>query len=252
MGFNGIVESKVNIDHIPVLVLSPKEDSVHPTVIFYHGWGSDAEKQRFRGGILASLGYQVLIPTGIHHGDRDPVDHTISENAGKYFWKVVFTNIEESYEIIDYAVKNLNADKDRIAVMGNSMGGFTSAGIFARNSDIKAAVIFNGSCDYGYSSHSFADAFNISIDSFPKELMEEIDRYDPVKKVHNILNRPLLMLHGDGDTLVDVKGQRQFFDKVSPMYNEANKINLIEYPKLNHHVTTNMMEEAAIWLEKYI
>ena len=253
MNFKNIFEREIRIGDIPVIVLTPSgETAPYPTIVFYHGWSSNADKQRFRAFILASLGYQVLVPTSIYHGERNPIDYVISENTGNYLWKVILKNIEEFDVIIDFAVKNLNADKDRIAVMGHSMGGFTSSGIFAQNKYIKTAVILNGSCDYGHSNRSFSETFKISMDIFPKELMQEIEKYDPMNNLNKIVNRPILMLHGDCDSLIDVNVQREFYAKVSPMYKDSSKIKYIEYPKLNHLVTTNMMEDTAIWCEKFL
>lgn len=253
MNFKNIDEREIKIGDIPLMVMTPKwETAPYPTIIFYHGWSSTAEKQRFRAYILATLGYQVIIPTGIYHGERNPVDYTISEGSGNYFWSVVLKNIEESNTIIDYAVKNLIADEDRIAVMGHSMGGFTSAGIFAYNKNIKTAVVLNGSCDYGHSNRSFGDVFNTTIDIFTKEFIEKIEKHDPMNNLYKIIDRPILMLHGDSDSLIDVNIQRDFYAKISPMYENPQKIKYIEYPNLNHIVSTNMMEEIAIWCEKFL
>lgn len=253
MNFKNINEREIKIGDIPVLILTPSgEAAPYPTIIFYHGWSSTADKQRFRAYILATLGYQVLIPTSVYHGERNPIDYTISENAGKYLWKVILKNIEEFDIIIDFAVKSLNADKDRIAVMGHSMGGFTSSGIFAHNKNIKTAVILNGSCDYEHSNRLFSETFKISMDVFPKELMQEIEKYDPMNNLDKLIDRPILMLHGDCDSLIDVNVQRDFYTKVSPMYKSSRNIKYIEYPKLNHLVTTNMMEDIAIWCEEFL
>lgn len=248
-----VKEQNIIIDDIPVLALTPINDSTsHPTVILYHGWSSDPEKQRFRGFILASLGYQVIIPCAIYHGNRKPVDHNNPLVAGRFFWEVVLKNIEEFKKIREYTINRLSGDPSRIGVCGNSMGGFTSAGIFSNYSDIKAAVIFNGSCNWDYSNNCFLERLELKPEDFPKELKDRIDRLNPMKNLNTIINRPILMLHGDSDSLVDIRAQREFFQKVSPLYDGSEKLKLIEYPKLNHFVTTNMMEEAAIWFKKYI
>jgi dienelactone hydrolase len=254
MEYISTIERNILIDEIPTLVLTPKNNTkLHPTVILYHGWGSSIERQRFRGFILSSLGYQVIIPCGIHHGNRESVDHTKAENAGKYFWKIVFKNIEESDKVIDYAVKNLNADPNRIGVCGNSMGGFTAAGVFTHNPLLKALVVFNGSCNWDASNEGFLRALEIPEDiKAPKDLMEKLHTYNPMRNLGRIINRPILMLHGDSDTLVDVGPQREFYKEVAPKYEDSERLKFIEYPKLNHFVTTNMMEEAAIWFDKFL
>lgn len=253
MDLKNVRERNIVIDHIPALVLTPINDSdLHPTIVFYHGWGSSVEKQKFRGFILASLGYQVVIPCSIHHGDRKPVDHKSAENAGKYFWEVIFNNIEEFKKVFEYTVSSQSADLDRIGVCGNSMGGFTSAGIFSYYPDVKAAVIFNGSCNWGYSNKCFLDVLKFNADDFPKEIQNRIDKYNPMNNIESIKNRPILMLHGDSDTMVDVGAQREFFSESFNLFEDSDKLCYIEYPKLNHFVTTNMMEEAGKWFYKYL
>ncbi|WFA08199.1 prolyl oligopeptidase family serine peptidase [Tissierella sp. Yu-01] len=253
MEYINVIERNVLIDEIPALVMTPKNNSgLHPTVILYHGWSSSIEKQSFRGFILSSLGYQVIIPCAIHHGSREPVDHSKAENAGKYFWKIIFNNIEESTKIIQFAVKELKADPERIGVCGNSMGGFTAAGVFASNTRLKALVVFNGSCNWNASNELFLEALNMEDVKAPEELQRKLNMYNPMGNLEHIINRPILILHGDSDTLVGIEAQREFYKEVSPKYDGSERLKFVEYPKLNHFVTTNMMEEAAIWFNKYL
>lgn len=251
--FNNITERNIFIGDIPSILLTPKDSpKPYPTILLYHGWSSDTEKQRFRGFILCSLGYQIIIPCAAYHGTRNPIDHSNISNAINYFWKVVINNIEESDGIISKAVRNFNADPHRIGVVGNSMGGFTSAGIFAKNKDIKAAVIFNGSCDWGCSNRIFTERLKNENTDIGKSVKEKISKYDPSNNLNDIINRPILLLHGDSDTTVSIEAQREFYKKALPLYRDGEKLSFIEYPKLNHFVTTNMMEEAAIWFGKYL
>ncbi|MDD2446218.1 MAG: prolyl oligopeptidase family serine peptidase [Tissierellia bacterium] len=246
-------EKNLLIDDIPALVIIPKNKAkLHPTVILYHGWGSSVEKQRFRGIILSNLGFQVIIPCAIHHGTRDPIDHSLAENAGQYFWKIIFQNIDESNKIIDYAIKELNADPKNIGVCGNSMGGFTAAGVFATVTDLYALVVFNGSCNWDLSNEMFIKSINMYDITIPEELQNKLDMHNPMKNLEHIINRPILMLHGDSDTSVDIRPQIEFYEKTKDMYTDSDRLKFIEYPNLNHFVTTNMMEEAYIWFNKYL
>lgn len=253
MKFNNIIERNVFIKDIPVIVLTPKDSlKMHPTILLYHGWGSDAEKQRFRGFILCSLGYQVIIPCAIYHGTRNPIDYNNVPNAINYFWNVILKNIEESDNIIDEAIRNFNADPDRIGLIGNSMGGFTASGIFSKNKNIKSVIVLNGSCSWNYYNKIFLERFNGRNWSIGIQEQKKIDDHDPSSNLENIINRPMLLLHGDNDTIVFVETQREFYKKALPLYDDKEKLNFIEYHNLNHFVTTNMMEEAASWFGKYL
>lgn len=253
MEFDNIIKSRILINDIPALVLTPKNTSkLLPAIILYHGWGSSIEKQEFRGYILSTFGYQVIIPCAIYHGERNPIDHRNPENAGKYFWDIIFKNVEESSLIIDYAIKSLSADPNRLGVCGNSMGGFTSAGVFTSNPDIKALAVFNGSCNWDCSNDLFKSNLDMENIKTPKDLQEKLDKYNPMLNLENIIDRPILMLHGDNDTLVGIEAQREFYKEVAPKYEGSERLKFIEYPKLNHFVTTNMMEEAVFWFNKYL
>jgi dienelactone hydrolase len=243
-----IIEERVNINGIPAIIFRPKGVKEPPNLIFYHGWGSNKDTQRIRGFILAAAGYQVLIPDAVYHGERNPLKDYGKASATEYFWEVIFTNMEEYTRLENELILKYNADPDRIAIMGNSMGGFSAAGIFTSNKNIKTLIVFNGSCSW--------DTFNKIYDG---DMTEKIERLlkragekDPFKHLSMLKDRPILMLHGDSDSLVPVDGQRDFYNKICPLYRDKEKIKLVEYPLLNHFVTTNMMEESINWLGRYL
>lgn len=244
-----VIEENVKIKDIPCIILRPSnENGKVPTIIFYHGWSSTKEMQRFRGFILCSLGYQVIIPDAIYHGERNPIDYTSISNASKYFWKVILKNIDESEYIIEESINKNNADPKRIGVMGHSMGGFTAAGIFANNSKINCSVIFNGSCNWEKSNEIFSKILEDNISNGEEK---EIKSLDPINNLEKLIDRPMLILHGDSDAVVSIEPQRIFHSKINSLYKEKSRIELIEYPNVNHHLTTSMMEEGAKWLQRY-
>ncbi len=246
---NYIIEEKVMIQEIPALIFRQKEvEKPIPTVIFYHGWSSNKELQRLRGFILAAVGYQVVIPDAIYHGERKVLPEYSHDATIEFFWDVVFKNIEEYSIMADELADKYNADPKRIAVMGNSMGGFTSAGIFAHNKDVKALVVFNGCCGWEH----FNKKQEITVTEKLETVEKKVKELDPMNHLNALTDRPILLLHGDGDTLVPIDSQRIFYNELSTKYNKKERINLIEYPGLNHVVTTNMMEETINWLGKYL
>jgi dipeptidyl aminopeptidase/acylaminoacyl peptidase len=250
---NSIIEEKIYIGEIPAIIFIPKErKGLLPTIIFYHGWSSDKETQRMRGFILASAGYQVIIPDAVHHGERNPIENYGVKNAGKYFWDTIFNNLDESKNIIDEMILKYNADPERIGVMGNSMGGFTSAGVFTHNPKIKVLVVLNGSCAWENSNKIFKEPLKISMTEDLKELEAKIKKIDPINNLHLLKNRPILILHGDSDTVVSIESQRIFYEKIKPIYEDKEKIKFVEYNNLNHFVTTNMMEESIAWFYRYL
>ena len=222
---NYILEEQISIGKIPAILFRPRESrELIPTIIFYHGWSSDKETQRIRGFILSSVGYQVVIPDAINHGERNPLYNYDIQDATKYFWNTIFTNIEESSILIDELVSKFNADPNRIGVIGNSMGGFTAAGVFTHNPSIKALVVFNGSCSWENSNKIFKESFEIDAVKKQKETEEKIAKMDPMNNLERLIDRPILLLHGDNDSVVSIESQRIFYEKMNPCIRKRDKV----------------------------
>lgn len=244
-----IEEKKIAIGDIPALLLRPKNDEkMYKTVVFYHGWSSSKESQKIRGLILAMFGYQVLIPDSIYHGERNPIDYD-SDN-GELFWDTVLNTIEEFDLIRESIVHKYNGDKDNITVMGHSMGGFISAGIFTHNKDVKSVITLNGSFAWDYFNSIFKEENNLKMTEKQIEQEVIINKLDPIKNLEKLKDRPILMVHGGSDTVVSVECQRLFLRTIEPLNEDKRKVRLIKHPNLGHFVTTNMMEDSIRWLKE--
>lgn len=248
---NNIIEEKIYIGEIPAILFRPKNGKgLYTTIIFYHGWSSKKEFQRMRGFILSSMGYQVIIPDAIYHGERNPIEY--NANNSKYFWDVIFNNLDESNYIIEELITKYDADPNRIGVIGNSMGGITAAGVFTHNPNIKALVVLNGSCGWQNSNQIFKKTLGITMTEDMRKIENKINETDPINNLKLLKDRPILMLHGASDSIVDIESQRLFYKEILPLYEDKKDIKLIEYPRLDHFVTTNMMEESAKWFHRYL
>lgn len=252
-----IEESKIYIYEIPVIRLKPKiKYEEFPTIIFYHGWSSSKESQRMRAFILCNLGYQVLIPDSINHGERNPIDYTDPMTMKNNFWPTVSQAIDESEKIIEYAIEELQGDGNRIGVCGHSMGGFISSGIFTHNKNIKAAVVLNGSFNWNYCNELIADKleniFDISVENELNIIKDKLIDLDPINYIEEIKDRPLLMINGGSDEVVPMISQKEFYEKARIEYNNKSNIDFIVYKDLGHFVTTNMMEDTSRWFDKFL
>lgn len=247
-----VSSERVVIGDISCLRYRPKGSSgLLPTVIYYHGWHSSKEYQRFKGTVLAAYGYQVIIPDAIFHGERNPIDYDKPGAFEKYFWDVVFKNTEESQFLIENIVDKYEADPSRIAVMGNSMGGFSASGVFIKNSNLKCMVNTNGSCAWVKAEELFREIANMN--PINEERIKELFVYDPMYNKEKLKNRPILMLHGDRDSSVPIDCQRDFFKEISPSYSEnPERLKLVEIPRMDHYISTGMFEEAIEWFRKYL
>lgn len=243
---------KINIEGIPCLKIKPKQaKGLIPTVIYYHGWGSNKENQRFKAMAFSIYGYQIIVPDGINHGERKAIDHNASGMFEEYFWNTILNSVEESSMIIENIIKNHNADPNRISVMGSSMGGFTAAGVFVHNEDLKAMVNFNGSCAWVKADEIFRQKYNRP----PADKAEilKLSKYDPMENLEALKARPILMLHGDKDSSVPIDSQRVFYNKAGDVYKDKpEKLKFIEIPNMNHYISTGMLEEGISWFKQYL
>ncbi len=242
-----IIEERLEIEGIPVLRIYPSKYSEFKapfaSIVYYHGWSSDKNRQKFIGQIFANSGYQVILPDAIHHGERDKFEN-YNETMSEYCLPTIMQNLKEFPIIQNYLIKNCSADKNRIAVSGHSMGAFSSAGIFAHNPMVKTAVIFNGSCDWKSSFTQMEkdyDGFHIQFD-------KESEQADPINNIESIANRPIFLLHGMKDSIVSYKAQKQFYDKIFPLYKDKSKIKLMSVDRMNHYISIQMLNEAIEWL----
>lgn len=241
----GVEEEKIDIEGIPCLRLLPKnKEGKLPTIIFYHGLGSNKERQRMRGYMLAFAGYQVFIPDALHHGERDAKYTEDPIQVSKYFWQAILQSLQESEILIDRIVEDYRADEENIFVTGHSMGGFISAGVFTHNPKVRAAAPLNGSFSWEASNDSLRVVHGHEGVKIEEE--KEVNILDPIEHKDKIRDRDILILHGEKDPEVDINPQREFFEE---MKKDMENIDMIEYEDLGHFFTTNMMEDLIKWLK---
>jgi dienelactone hydrolase len=243
-----ITTTREEINGVPCLKFKPKGyEGLLPTVIYYHGWHSSKDFIRFEAQVIASNGYQVIVPDALHHGDRDAIDHDNPQNLEIYLWKIILQSVKESKKFIEEIVNDHEADATRIGIMGSSMGAITAGGIFIHNPDAKCLVGFNG-------IFAWQEAIKINhLPSTSEGNMELIKQYDPMNNGDVIKERAILILHGTEDTSVPIESQRLFFNKMIPLYiKDSKKLGFIEEANVNHRVTAGMLQEAVTWFKKYL
>lgn len=243
--------SKVNINGVPCIHIKPSfEEGDLSTVFLYHGWSSNKENFKFIATVLAYHGYRVIVPDAVDHGERGLLDYEKIEAFRDNFWRVVFETVEESKGLIDEAIKHFGVHENKIAVIGSSMGGFISSGIFSNNSNIKCIINMNGACAWENAEYCFRKLHNIEFTT--EEQMKYIKENDPIKNKDKFYPRGILLLHGDSDTQVLIETQRYFYEEVKNSYGSSNNIQLIESPGLDHYKTVRMLEDSIDWLQKFL
>lgn len=248
-----IKEEKHVVDGIPLIRFVGRGlEAPYKTLVFYHGWSSSKESDRMRGMILASFGYQVIIPDAIHHGERGGLDYSEPETMAGYFWPTVLNNMEEYSTIKRKAIEDFGASQESIAVIGNSMGGFTASGIFTYNPEIKALVVLNGSANWTGANAVFEGMLPGELPDALEKKKEKLAKLDPINNIERLVDRPVLLLHGSKDQVVDKASGEEFYSKAYQEYRDKSRIKFVEYERVNHTVTTKMMEEALGWFSRFL
>lgn len=246
--------SRIELGNIPCIFVNPKFSmEEEATVLYYHGWSSNKDNNVFIGKILAFHGYNVILPDAIYHGERGRLENYGIEELRQYFWKVILNTVKEYEILINEAVNKLGISRQRIAVMGSSMGGFISSGIFAANKEIKCHINMNGACAWQKAVEAYKAMDYEGKGMAVEEMLEEIQKYDPLSRKAEMYPRPILLLHGDADTSVPIDIQRYFYDDMKEVYKDVpERLRFVIEPKLNHYKTVRMMEETIAWLDKYL
>ncbi|NLN48121.1 MAG: prolyl oligopeptidase family serine peptidase [Clostridiales bacterium] len=245
---------KIRLGEIPCLYIKPKfKCKERSAVIYYHGWSSKKENGLFIGKVLTFHGHEVIIPDAIYHGERKALDKYNVEAMKKYFWDVIINTVKEYDGLITGAAELLETDRNKVAVMGSSMGGFIASGVFAVNKEIKCLVNMNGACAWKKAESIFKELDRDGKGAASQKQRKLIAEYDPLGKKEDLYPRPILMLHGDADTSVSIEIQRYFYKEVKKLYKGMpERLRLIESSNLNHYKTTGMLEETLKWFEMYL
>ena len=238
-----IQEKEVGIKGIPGLVITSGEKA-KGVVLFYHGWSSQKEFQAVRGRILASYGYDVVIPDAVNHGHRGTLDYE-SKVVYPDFWQTIFQNLTEVPVMLEYIQENW--PDTPIAVMGHSMGGFTALGAVSLFREFKTAVVMNGSGWWDESDRRFRAALHIEKPRAYRFIQMQFAAMDPYTHMDRLSGRSLLSLRGGADDVVDGAAQELYLEKLAQC--DDVKTQSIVYDDLGHFVTTNMMGDAVNWLQ---
>lgn len=212
------------------------------TVIFYHGWGTDADSYNDMAEEIAKKGYKVIVPEIIYHDTRNSIEnHFDKENMYTYFWKTIFESIDE----FDDFFKELGVPIQNTILVGSSMGGFIANGIFASQTALGGLVNINGSGSFVLSERLFREIDNRNDLPTKEELI--LKKYDPIERGN--CHSPVLLMHGEMDKTVPLAGQENYYKHL--IENEGREdVELFIYKNINHQFTFDMLRDLTEWLNK--
>ncbi len=203
-----------------------------PTILEIHGGPKTAYGNAFmfEFQLLSLSGFNVLFsnPRG-SDGYSEKFALEIKEHFGE-------RDYMDLMEIVEYSLKNLPVDKERLGVMGGSYGGFMTNWIIGHTDIFKAAItersISNQISFFGTSD--IGPGFNG--DQIGKNPWDMIDHYwekSPLKHVKNV-KTPLLIIHSDEDYRCPVEQAYQLFTSLKYF---GKDVRMAIFPGENHDLS---------------
>ena len=225
----------------------PGDDGTYPAVCICHGIPSGQPSEPGDGGYpalaerICQSGLAVLIFN--FRGCR---------NSGGNFDILGWTN--DVSAALDYIWMQPEVDRSRIALLGYSAGAAVSICVGARDTNVTAVAACACPAEWSFlagKAEQLIEYFRqigiIRDKGFPEsaeEWQENFQTVNPLYYVAQIAPRPLLLVHGDKDELVNVSNARKLFEQAG----DPKKLVVLE--GAGHHLRLNepAVQTVIDWL----
>ena len=217
-------------DTVPALLLLPTAYTPVPAALLLHGYGSRKEHMADGVGqaLLARGIASLAIDLPLHGTRQNPVQAQSARNplAIAQLWR---TAMADAQLAIGYLRARREVDRERIAVVGYSMGAFLGTIIAAREPSVRATVLAAGG------------------DLPPATPFEGLVRriVDPLQAVRQLAGRPLLMVHGRRDSTIRPEQAERLFAA-------AGEPKELRWWDAGHILPPAAIADAAEWLAQQI
>lgn len=211
---------KYNLDYQDVWI-DVGEDKIHgwwidnarqtaPTLLYFHGNGSNNGDLVEIAAIFHRLGVSVLLIDYRGYGKSSPV----------------FPNEARAYQDAEgawqYLITDLEIEPQNIFIYGHSLGGAIAIELATRHPDM-AGVILEGT----FTSMREVAEFISWLRIFPLDLLVT-QHFDSISKIKSV-SSPLLILHGSADDIIPVAMAKKLFAAAS------QPKQLVIIPEANHN-----------------
>lgn len=211
--------------------------------------------------LFAALGYAVVLPT------MPPIDSGMAANEMETFTDGVVP-------LVDTLIARGIADSTRIALLGQSAGGYATLGIISQTNRFRSAIAsasysnltsfygtFYGQYRYGDSGAplraqllrmlQFERGF-MGAQLPPWEAPERYQRNSPISRAAHI-NTPLMLVHGEIDFIPIQQAEEMF----TALYRQDKQVRLVRYAGEEHTITAkqnvlHFWKQVESWLRETI
>lgn len=265
---------------VPVLLVRPAAaGKPRGAIVCLHGLGGSKEGMRGYLQEFARRGFVAVALDARYHGDRKgdvQAAMAAAYKSGKehpYLWDTVW----DTWRVLDYLETRADVDKNRLGVMGISLGGHTTWMVSA-DPRVKVAVPCISVCSWkwqlaheGYKKR--VSNLSVAFDAVRNDLGEATvtpkvvaaawhkwlpgipDKWDCQDILGAMAPRPLLILNGETDDVAPIEGVHEAFGDISKAYQEAgasDHLKLIVAEKSGHTVTVPQQAAMYEWFERWL
>ncbi|MEI7435355.1 MAG: prolyl oligopeptidase family serine peptidase [bacterium] len=233
--------------------------STAPIIFVTHGRGGMGLHCHDWCRELVGMGFIAIALDQRNHGRR-LIDGRVNGNWSPVhaadIYGVFLGTAMDVVTLIDMIPARLGLTTDRIGMTGGSLGGHATLMAMALDHRIRVGVPMIGSGDFrrlmelrAAANQSPAKDFDTF---FPPELDAVVRARDPLHRAAVFADRPLLMLNGANDNMVQLECNQRFEAAARPHYQDGSKLKLISYPGVGHAIPVEMWNEAKSWFKKWL
>lgn len=227
-----------------------------PILLVLHGFSGSKETHLDLGNRLARQGYCVVVFDAHLHGELEPPAFRESDRVSK-LGKTLEMWVETSRmtaTLVRYYSAQPQTPRRRIGLMGISMGGCVICHYLAHQATgpVDAAVCLIASPSW---SHLFeqSNAKYAGMDRyFTADYLRRVQDMQPTNFLERFAPVPLLLLYGEQDDKFSLDDTLAAVKRLKALYPKPSQVKSVVYPDVGHTVTPAMLEEAEMWLKRWI
>lgn len=244
-----ITTCKKIIADIPCFEIAVAGEEPLAELLLYHGWGSNAEKQRFRGQLLAAFGYRVIVPEISGHGVRGALEYD-GPQAALDFQRVLLQSIGECVELAQAVFHPGRAH----FLVGHSLGGMITLGALTPLARaLNGVVAMNSTANWADATASLAGVFRDGGAALAAlasdeggQLRSALDAFDPARWSARRITTPVLLTNGSLDQTLPASLNADFLTQ-----QQLPQVRQVVIEDAGHVVTDRALREVVAFIESH-
>lgn len=232
---------------IPCFEIAEADEEPLVELLLYHGWGSNAEKQRFRGQLLAAFGYRVIVPEIPGHGVRGALAYD-GPQAALDFQRVLLQSIGECVALAQAVFHPWRAH----FLVGHSLGGMIALGALAPLARaLNGVVALNSTANWTLEAKTLGSVFRDGerasaclASEEAAQLQARLAPSDPVRWPALGVTTPVLLTNGSLDHTLPASLNAEFLARCP-----LPQVRQVIIDDAGHVVTDSALREVVAFIE---